>query len=182
MFLYGAFRSLFVFRRPTTISFYYRNLPRFFSEEKAGQEGPLKEIAFNDIVIPKEKIIVNYVRSSGPGGQHVNKTNSKAEIRFNILDADWLQDRVKQKLRVLQRKKINKMGELVITSQEHREQERNLQEAFAKLKQIIFEASKIEKERIIETDPETEQMEFRRIQGKRKRSDVKKLRSGRSDW
>lgn len=46
--------------------------------------------SFRSVQIPREKLQLKFCRSSGPGGQHVNKTNSKAEIRFKINEADWL--------------------------------------------------------------------------------------------
>lgn len=52
----------------------------------------------SDIQIPKEKLDIKSVRSSGPGGQHVNTTNSKVELRFNVWSADWLDKEVKKRL------------------------------------------------------------------------------------
>eukprot|EP01036_Dinobryon_divergens_P050807 gene50807-68020_t len=46
----------------------------------------------NDIFIPLDKVDFNFARSSGPGGQNVNKLNTKAEIRFNVSTADWIPD------------------------------------------------------------------------------------------
>lgn len=48
--------------------------------------------------IPIEKLTITYNRSSGPGGQHVNTTNSKVEIRFNVKDATWLSSEIRDKL------------------------------------------------------------------------------------
>lgn len=73
-------------------------------------------LKLSSIYIPKEKIEAKFSRSSGPGGQHVNKTNSKAEIRFNVEQADWLEDRVKKCLREKYSNFINKDNELIITS------------------------------------------------------------------
>jgi peptidyl-tRNA hydrolase ICT1 len=74
----------------------------------------------DDILIPYDKIDVKFTRSSGPGGQNVNKLSTKAEIRFNVDEADWLPDDVKKRLKMYQSNKISKEGELVLTSQEHR--------------------------------------------------------------
>ena len=54
------------------------------------------------------------------GGQNVNKLNTKAEVRFHVLNADWMPDEVKQRLSEQQVNRINNMGELLVTSQEHR--------------------------------------------------------------
>ena len=61
-----------------------------------------------------------YARSSGPGGQNVNKLNTKAEVRFHVASADWLDQDVRERLAQYQSNKISKEGELIITSQEHR--------------------------------------------------------------
>ena len=65
----------------------------------------------DDIYIPLDKIDFSFARSSGPGGQNVNKLNTKAEIRFNIQLADWIPNEVKQRLIQYQSNKINKDGE-----------------------------------------------------------------------
>ena len=74
----------------------------------------------NSIEIPLDKLSVAFSRSSGPGGQNVNKLSTKAEIRFHVKAADWIPSEVKDRLAYYQSNKINKDGELVITSQEHR--------------------------------------------------------------
>ena len=61
-----------------------------------------------------------YARSSGPGGQNVNKLNTKAEIRFNVPSADWLSADIRERLQLYYPNKITKDGDLVVTSQEHR--------------------------------------------------------------
>ena len=73
-----------------------------------------------NIIIPEDKIEVNYCRSSGPGGQNVNKVNTKAEIRFKVSEADWIPVEVRGRLAEYQSNKISKDGYLVINSQEHR--------------------------------------------------------------
>lgn len=54
------------------------------------------------------------------GGQNVNKLNTKAEVRFHVLNAEWMPDEVKQRLFEQQANRINNVGELLVTSQEHR--------------------------------------------------------------
>ena len=52
-----------------------------------------------DVHIPVEKLDFSYARSSGPGGQNVNKVNTKAEMRFKVDDADWIPEEVKGRLK-----------------------------------------------------------------------------------
>jgi peptidyl-tRNA hydrolase ICT1 len=85
----------------------------------------LDESSFNrieprNIFIPLDKVEFAFARSSGPGGQNVNKLNTKAEVRFKVATADWIPINVRERLLVYQVNKINKEGELVVTSQEHR--------------------------------------------------------------
>jgi protein subunit release factor B len=72
------------------------------------------------IEIPQDKLEFSYARSSGPGGQNVNKVNSKVEIRFNIKEANWIPEDIRNRLISQQSNKINNDGELIVTSQEHR--------------------------------------------------------------
>ena len=73
-----------------------------------------------EIEIPLDKIEMKACRSSGPGGQNVNKLNTKVEIRFNINEADWIPSEVKGRLAQYHPTKISKEGDLIVTSQEHR--------------------------------------------------------------
>lgn len=72
------------------------------------------------VSIPLDKLQLTFVRSSGPGGQNVNKLNTKAELRFNVHEADWIPPDIRARLAQQQAARINKEGELIITCQEHR--------------------------------------------------------------
>jgi peptidyl-tRNA hydrolase ICT1 len=74
----------------------------------------MKQLSFNS------RLDFNFARSSGPGGQNVNKVNTKAEIRFNVRQADWLSREVKDRLLDYQSNKVSKDGDLIVSSQEHR--------------------------------------------------------------
>ncbi|KAL6084771.1 hypothetical protein STEG23_037753 [Scotinomys teguina] len=96
--------------------------------------------------IPLDRLSISYCRSSGPGGQNVNKVNSKAEVRFHLASADWITEPVRQKIALKHRNKINKAGELVLTSESSRYQFRNLAECLQKIRDMIAEASQVPKE------------------------------------
>jgi protein subunit release factor B len=93
------------------------------------------------IIVPRAKLQVAHSRSGGPGGQNVNKVNSKVELRFIVREADWLPEDVRARLEEEQRARINKEGELVVTASESRSQSSNLQLAIAKIQQMVDEAS-----------------------------------------
>ena len=82
-------------------------------------------------------VLLNYLnqsfcRSSGPGGQNVNKLNTKVELRFMIDKADWLPDFAKIRLQELRPQNISK-GEFIVISQATRTQEQNVKDALQKL-------------------------------------------------
>uniref|UniRef100_A0A8D0D9T4 Large ribosomal subunit protein mL62 n=2 Tax=Sander lucioperca TaxID=283035 RepID=A0A8D0D9T4_SANLU len=91
--------------------------------------------------IPVDRLTVSYSRSSGPGGQHVNKVSTKAEVRFHVQTADWLPEDVRQNIFEKNKNRINKAGELLVTSELSRSQQRNLSDCIQKISAIIAEAS-----------------------------------------
>nr|KAF6296361.1 mitochondrial ribosomal protein L58 [Myotis myotis] len=126
--------------------------------------------------IPLDRLTISYCRSSGPGGQNVNKVNSKAEVRFHLATADWIAEPVRQKMAIMvtpapsfffmpqpllnlhsvelgfclcfsqYKNKINKLGELILTSECSRYQLRNLADCLQKIRDMIAEASQTPKE------------------------------------
>ncbi|KAH1183109.1 peptidyl-tRNA hydrolase ICT1, mitochondrial [Mauremys mutica] len=91
--------------------------------------------------IPMDCLSISYCRSSGPGGQNVNKVNSKAEVRFHLASADWIAEDVRQKIAVMHKNKINKSGELIINSEVSRYQMKNLADCLEKIRNMIKEAT-----------------------------------------
>ncbi|XP_012893204.1 PREDICTED: peptidyl-tRNA hydrolase ICT1, mitochondrial isoform X2 [Dipodomys ordii] len=118
------------------------------------KQGDLKQ-AINDI--PLDRLTISYCRSSGPGGQNVNKVNSKAEVRFHLASADWMAEPVRQKIAVRHKNKINRAGELIVTSESSRFQFRNLADCLQKIRDMIAEASQTPKE------PSREDAQIQRI-------------------
>lgn len=130
-----------------------------------------------DIYIPLDKVEFQFARSSGPGGQNVNKLNTKAEIRFNLTTADWIPEEVKERLREAQGNKISKNGEVIISSQEHRTQSKNKEDCISKLQEMLAEAYVEPKERNI-WEGISEKGKEKRVQERKKRSVVKENRRG----
>ncbi|XP_045222959.2 peptidyl-tRNA hydrolase ICT1, mitochondrial-like [Macaca thibetana thibetana] len=110
-----------------------------------------------DSDIPLNRLTISYCRSSGPGGQNVNKVNSKAEVRFHLATADWIAEPVRQKIAIMHKNKINRLGELILTSESSRYQFRNLADCLQKIRDMIAEASETPKE------PTKEDVKLQRI-------------------
>lgn len=66
------------------------------------------------------RVDFNFARSSGPGGQNVNKVNTKAELRLNVMEADWIEIDIRRRILEYQKNKISNEGILCLSSQEHR--------------------------------------------------------------
>ena len=90
--------------------------------------------------VDSARLVVKFSRSSGPGGQHVNKTESKVDMRVHM-DHIKLPPEAMRRLQEAESGRINKAGELVVTSDEHRERQRNYEACMAKLAQILTRAS-----------------------------------------
>ena len=133
-----------------------------------------KSIRIGKTVIPAHAIRWQFSRSQGPGGQHVNKTNSRAELRINIQQTDFLAPAVAQRLRVHAGNRVTTAGELVLTSQRFREQNRNVNDCLAKLSALLMKALDLPKTRRA-TRP-TRASKTRRLERKKHRSATKKLR------
>ena len=91
--------------------------------------------------LPEEDLEFRYKRASGPGGQHVNKTDSAVELRFDLNATHALQPEVRERLQRLARRRISREGILIIHAQRFRSQERNREDAIARLAELLREAS-----------------------------------------
>lgn len=124
--------------------------------------------------VPEEELEWSFVRSGGPGGQNVNKVASKAVLRWDVARTPSLPADVKTRLRAQQANRITNEGVLILSSQQHRDQERNRQECLEKLRAMILHASVVPKKRR-RTRP-TRASQERRIQAKKRRASIKTSR------
>ncbi len=131
------------------------------------------------IQIDEEEIKWTFARSGGPGGQNVNKVNSKAQLRWNISANNTIPDQVKQRIHAREKRRITTDGELILISQRSRDQERNREDCLEKLRTIILKALEKPKPRK-KTRPSKGAIEAR-LKKKKQRSQRKAMRQKYKD-
>lgn len=140
----------------------------------------MEELKITDLVsIPADELEAKFARSSGPGGQNVNKVNSKVTLRWQLQANVVLAPSVKNRLVALAGNRLNQDGSIQVTSQEHRDQPGNLRSCMEKLRQLILAAMRPMKTRRA-TAP-TRASQRRRLQDKRALGTKKQNRRG-GDW
>lgn len=130
------------------------------------------------IEVPAEELEVSWVRSSGPGGQNVNKTSNKAVVRWNVRSSPALRDDVKARFLARFASRITLGGDILVTSDRFRDQPRNLEDCVEKLTAMLAEVAVAPIKRRA-TKPGRAAKE-RRIVAKKTRGSIKNLR-GRVD-
>jgi len=132
-------------------------------------------LKINDkINIPDDEIDLSYVRSSGPGGQNVNKVNSKVVLTWNILSSQALPQTVKDRFLERYANRISQGGLIQVTSDRFRDRPRNVQDCYDKLSSMIHDVLIPPKKRK-PTKPGKGAVE-RRLQSKKALGDKKKQR------
>ena len=126
------------------------------------------------IFIPESEMEIDFVRSSGPGGQKVNKTSSKAQLRWNVDRSAVINDEQKNRIKTQLVNRLNKEGEIVLASDELRSQPQNRERVIELLRTLVAQALIPEKERI-PTKPRRAVKE-RRLDEKAKQSQKKQIR------
>ena len=129
------------------------------------------------LLIPGKELALSFARSAGPGGQNVNKVNSKAVLRWQVVGSPSLPGAVKARFLERFQRRINNLGEIVLSCDRHRDQPRNINECYEKLRQLILSVEFDSRARK-RTRPSRGSVE-RRLQSKRRASERKRRRQYR---
>lgn len=135
-------------------------------------------VVTSSIRIPESELVERFMRADGPGGQHVNRTESAVELRFDVARSPSLPGVVRERLLARRDRRLNADGVLVIQARRFRDQARNRDDARERLAGVIRAATVAPKKRV-PTRP-TRASRERRLAGKKRRGQVKQTR-GR-DW
>ena len=128
----------------------------------------------NEIKLHSSELSETFLLASGPGGQHVNKVETKVELRFEAEKSMHLSEATKSKLKKIAGRKWSKNGVLIVTAEKYRSQEMNRVLAREKLVKLILQALKNPNRRM-QTKP-SKIVKIRRAHEKEKRSKLKNLR------
>jgi len=135
-------------------------------------------LRINDrIAINDSEIEESFIRSSGPGGQNVNKLATAVQLRFDVRHSPSLPYEVRARLERLAGRRLTRDGVLVITAQRHRTQERNRDDALARLVELV-RAAAVRPTPRRPTRP-TLASKARRLEGKKRRGNIKALRGAK---
>ena len=130
------------------------------------------------IAIPMDEIALTAVRSSGAGGQNVNKLATAIHLQFDIGASGALPEAVRERLLHLDDRRISSTGVVTIKAREHRTQARNREAALQRLRELVSSAL-VEQTPRVATRPSRKSMQ-KRLDDKRRRGDIKRSR-GRVD-
>ena len=128
----------------------------------------------DSIYINESELKESFIRSSGPGGQHVNKVATAVQLHFNAKNSGNISAKVYKRLRAIAGSKLTEKGNLIIVSREHRSQSQNRRVALDKLISLLQQAAKKPKHRT-PTRPSQASVE-KRLRNKRLQSEKKKSR------
>ncbi len=131
------------------------------------------------ITIPESELVERFVRSSGPGGQNVNKVATAVELRFDVAQSAVLPEAVRARLLARRDRRMTLDGVLVISAQRFRTQERNREDARERLAAFVAASLEAPTPRV-PTKP-SRAVKKRRLDDKRQRAGVKRTRATK-EW
>lgn len=132
------------------------------------------------VIIPWNELEVSVTRSSGAGGQHVNRTNSAVQLRFSLTNSLVLSEYQKEKIRKKLANRLVQGDEILVRCEEERDQKRNKETAYENLNRLI-NAALIEPKKRVATKPKKSSIQ-KRLNSKKTRGEIKKIRSEKIKW
>ncbi len=124
------------------------------------------------VQILRDEFQFTFMRSSGPGGQNVNKVNSKVRLCWNLQESSTLPEDVKARFIAKYKRRINSEGQFLLTSQRFRDQPKNIADCLEKLRELIF---------AVVTTPKTRKKKRPSFASKQKRLKRKKRHSQKKE-
>ena len=126
---------------------------------------------------PESELEEKFVLTGGPGGQHVNRTETGVQLRFNVSESSFLKPAIKARLLVLAGRRADAAGVIMIEARSSRSQYRNREQARIRLAELIEKASNPPRKRV-KTRP-TRAAKKKRLRAKRHRSNLKQKSRGK---